>query len=52
MCALTLEGVGFIPAFRIDPRTDQRVAVMDGFSGRIVKGLGLGALEPFRLARP
>ncbi len=32
---LVLQGSDFLPSFRIDPSTDQRVAVMDGFSGRI-----------------
>jgi hypothetical protein len=30
-----LLGSGLIPSFRVNPSTDQRVAVMDGFSGRI-----------------
>jgi hypothetical protein len=32
-----LLGSGLIPSFRVSPSTDQRVAVMDGFSGRIGK---------------
>jgi hypothetical protein len=44
---VTLNGSGFIPAFRIDPRTDQRVAVMDGFSGRIGKGSAWAPLSYF-----
>lgn len=32
-----LVGADLIPSFRVDPSTDQRVAIMDGFSGRIGK---------------
>lgn len=35
---LLLLGSDFIPSFRVNPNTDQRVAIMDGFSGRIGKG--------------
>jgi hypothetical protein len=34
---VVLVGSGLIPSFRVNPNTDQRVAVMDGFSGRIGK---------------
>jgi hypothetical protein len=30
-----LVGSGLLPSFRINPDTDERVAIMDGFSGRI-----------------
>ena len=32
---LTLMGADFIPSFRLDPVSGQRVATMDGFSGRV-----------------
>ena len=32
---LTLTGADFVPSFRIDPGSGARVAMMDGFSGRI-----------------
>jgi hypothetical protein len=32
---LTLIGAGFIPSFRLDPVSGERVAMMEGFSGRI-----------------
>jgi hypothetical protein len=35
---LRLLGADLIPSFRVNPSTDQRVAIMDGFSGRIGKG--------------
>lgn len=35
---LLLSGADLIPSFRVNPSTDQRVAIMDGFSGRIGKG--------------
>jgi IPT/TIG domain len=32
---LTLTGADFIPSFRLDPVSGERVATMDGFSGRV-----------------
>ena len=32
---LTLIGAGFIPSFRLDPTSTERVAIMDGFSGQV-----------------
>jgi hypothetical protein len=32
---LTLTGAGFLPSFRLDPVSGERVATMDGFSGRL-----------------
>ncbi len=35
---LTLTGEGFLPATTLDPRTGSRVAVVDGFHVRMIKG--------------
>lgn len=32
---LSITGLNLMPSFRIDPSTDERVAIMEGFSGRI-----------------
>ncbi len=49
---LVLTGTGFLPSFRLDPVTGERVATMDGFSGRVGSGSTWVAMSDFGWVGP
>jgi IPT/TIG domain len=44
---VTITGTGLMPSFRVDPSTDERVAIVEGFSGRIGKAPNWAPLTMF-----
>jgi hypothetical protein len=49
---LTLTGAGFLPSFRLDPVSGERVATMEGFSGRVSCGSTWETLTDFGWVSP
>jgi hypothetical protein len=47
-----LTGAGFVPSFRLDPVSGERVATMDGFSGQVSKGSHAALLTSFGWVSP
>jgi hypothetical protein len=49
---LTLTGTGFVPSFRLDPASGERVATTEDFSGRVSQGSHSAPLTDFGWASP
>ncbi len=49
---LTLTGAGFVPSFRLDPESGERVATMQGFSGKVSQGSISAPLTDFGWVSP